>query len=221
MIFLPDKTRVSVVTAGSRLSGIESSIFHEGNYMKIRKLEVREEDYTLLKELVHELQTQENDSQAFPYFWGPRSKQESLGTSDDTPMVYDTESAESYTLEGYAECNEEVFSIFLSNNDLPQDTEYGDIDEDDWQSWVESYPHVYITYSRMEYVSENNFSLFKSDVKQHIKTNSHHLGDNPHTYARTVWRMPKMEKLIQAIYRLFPAEEEEVNEEARRYVFAR
>ena len=75
-----------------------------------------------------------------------------------------------------------------------------------------------LLYSREEEVSEANFSLFKSDVKGFIRGNSHHLGGKPHTYARTFFRMNKMEELVRIIYKLNPQPKETVNHEARLYI---
>jgi hypothetical protein len=61
-------------------------------------------------------------------------------------------------------------------------------------------------------------SLFRSDVQGFVKHNTHHLGRNPHTYARTIWRMPKMESLVEAVMRLNKEHTEEVNHEAARYM---
>ena len=62
--------------------------------------------------------------------------------------------------------------------------------------------------------TDHNPSLYLSDVHGFIETNQHHLGRNPHTYAQTVWRMPKMISLIKAIYRLNPQARETINPEA-------
>lgn len=182
-------------------------------------IEISEKDHKLLMELSKELQTQENDSQAFPYFWGPRSTKAGIGTEDDTKIIYDSTMAETYTLEEFAECNEEVFAGYLSSEDLDSDTKYSEIDEDEWIEYVvDTCPDTNIVYSREEQKSEHNFSIFKSDVRNHIETNRHHLGKDPHTYARTFFRMRKMEELVRIVYRLNPQRKEDVNEEARRYV---
>jgi hypothetical protein len=186
---------------------------------RVKQINISDEDYMLLMELTKELQTQENDSQAFPYFWSPRSTKSTIGTDDDTPMVYDSYRAEIYTLEGFAEGNDEEFAKFLNEIEEPPGTLYSDINEDDWRLYLEDLPDLRIVYSGDEEVSEANHSLFKSDVKHFIKYNSHHLGGRPHTYANSVWRMPKMEQLVSIIYRLIPQPEDECNHEARRFIY--
>lgn len=43
---------------------------------------------------------------------------------------------------------------------------------------------------------ELNATFFKSDAKKHIEINGHNLNRNPHTYAFSAYRMPKMERLF-------------------------
>lgn len=196
----------------------------------MRSIKLSEKDYKLLMELSKELQTQENDYQAFPYFWGPRSTKEVVGTEDDTAMVFDNDTEETYTLEDYSHINVCLFKKFLEDEGLDLDTEYEDIDNWNWSGYIDNWnwsgciddcdnPDLTIVYVKDEQVSDINFSLFKSDVKNYIESNKHHLGRNPHTYANTIHRMGKMEQLVKIIYRLCPLQPEEVNHEARRYVF--
>jgi hypothetical protein len=184
----------------------------------MKTIELSDEDYDALMELSEELQRQENDSQAFPYFWGPRSTKSGIGTEDDTPLVYDGSACETSTLSGYAENNDELFSEFLLSEGVSPNTEYEEIEEYEWRSYIMRDRDLSIVYEREEEVSEHNFSLFKSDVKGFIDNNAHHLGDNPHTYARTFFRMQKMERLIKIIYGLASVPEDDVNDEAKRYI---
>lgn len=184
----------------------------------MKTIEMSDGDYNALMELTKELQLQDNISQAFPYFWSPRSTKKTIGTDDDTPLVYDD--CETSTLEEYAEDHEDVFIEFLKENELDEDSEYDDGLEWEWQSFIESYGDLRIVYERDEHVIEANHSLFHSDVKQFIECNSHHLGEKPHTYANSIWRMPKMQKLVGIIYRINRQPKEDVNHEARRFIYA-
>jgi len=192
----------------------------------MKAITVSDADYDLLIALSKELQEQENDFQAFPYFWSPGSAKKVIGTEDDEPLVYDGDDV--YTLRGYAEhCTEndiDLWDDFADTNEIPGNIgDYNfDGDNGDWKSHLE-YSTGYdidIVYQRDEMVQESNFSLFKSDVKGFIEANTHHLGDKPHTYANTIFRMPKMEALIKAIYRLNKSNKENVNPEAARFMEA-
>ena len=90
-----------------------------------------------------------------------------------------------------------------------------------WIDFVGEDPDFSIIYEKTERQSEHNPSLFKSDVKEYCKYNSHHLGKDPSTYARTVQRMPRMKKLIEAIYRVNKQPKAFVNHEALRFVWDR
>lgn len=183
----------------------------------MKQITVSDEDYEALMRLSADLQKQENDSQAFPYFWSPRSTKWGIGTDDDEKVFY---------LDDCAETSEEIYDNhcslsmglkFLDSENLPMVTEFNDIDLDAWEDFLEEEGYT-VHYRREEEVLENNFSLFKSDVKHHVECNAHNLGDKPHTYANTVYRMPKMQMLIECMYRLNPQKEEEINHEARRFV---
>jgi len=183
----------------------------------MKTISVSDEDFTLLMSLSKELQEQENDGQAFPYFWSPRSTRFVKGDDNDEACIYTDGSVSS--LEEFAENDPELWSAFLKDNDEEQ-CAYDDALADiwDWKEYIEdASPDHYVVYRAKEQVQENNFSLFKGDVKGHIKCNSHHLGKDPHTYANTIFRMPKMEALIKAIYRLNQATDIKVGHEALRF----
>ena len=184
--------------------------------MKI--IELSDEDYAEIMELSKELQEQENDSQAFPYFWSPRSTRKTIGTEDDEAMIYSD--GEVSTPAEYAEENHEVWLAFLESIDKGECQFDESLAETfDWQDFITSNDcDCYIVYQKEENISENNFSLFKSDVKGHIECNRHHLGKDPHTYANTVFRMPKMRALIEMIYKLNNDKNIKLNREAAVYV---
>jgi len=184
----------------------------------MKKLNLTDNEYDLLMSLSKELQEQDNDWQAFPYFWEPRSTKTVLGTEDDNPIIYSSNAGETLSLKDYAEYNEEEFRRFLRNDELNEPTDYKDILEEDWMFWLISYDSdISIVYEKEEKVSEHNFSFFKSDVQHFIKFNAHHLGLNPHTYARTFFRMDKMEKLMKLIYKLNKTNPK-TNAEAKIYI---
>lgn len=180
----------------------------------MKTIQLSDKDYELLMELSAELQRQDNDFQAFPYFWQPISTRKVIGTEDDEPIIYDNVHVETYTFEEYFSENEDEFKRFLESVDEPENSSFDDVSFDDLKYWVECQSGIDIVYQKEKQIPEQNFSIFKSDVKKHIESNGHHLGKNPHTYARTIWRMPKMEALVRILYRLNPLPEKEINQEA-------
>ncbi len=97
----------------------------------------------------------------------------------------------------------------------------GEANDHEWVEYVkdQGIDDIFVITSDWKQSTDHNPSMFLSDVKNHIEGNSHNLGRNPRTYARTVHRMPKMQDLIEIIYRINPQKEDEVNHEARRFVF--
>lgn len=178
----------------------------------MKTIQVSNKDYETLMQLSKELQTQKNDYQAFPYFWSPRSTKFGIGTSDDEKTFYKDDSVDTA---------EELFTDdlkerFLQEEKMGAETQFKNIDLYLWEDFLEKNGYA-VNYRREEKIEENNFSLFKNDVKLHIQNNKHHLGKNPHTYAHTIFRMYKMEELIKCLYRLNPQPEKDTNNEAFYY----
>lgn len=184
----------------------------------MKAITITDKDYELLMELSKELQLQENDCQAFPYFWHPISTKDGIGTEDDTPILYDNNAADTITVEQYAEDNPELFKEYLYREGCSDDEEFSEIDVVEFAEYV-CYKNkdLQIFWTREEEVNEPNFSLFKSDVTEHIAGNRHHLGENPRTYARTFFRMRRMEQLLRILYRLNHVPEDKCNHEALNY----
>jgi hypothetical protein len=171
-------------------------------------------------ELSQELQEQENDWQAFPYFWEPRSTKKVMafeGNHEHVIVHHDSDCESFYSLEEVIEHYPEVWKECVEYwEDIYSESELKD---SKFYSFLEDHDDFTLHYERDDEVSEHNFSLFKSDVKGFINGNKHHLGKNLHTYARTVFRMSKMESLIEAIYRLNKSvPKENINHEALRFV---
>lgn len=193
----------------------------------MKTIKVSDKDYEVLMELSKELQTQENHCQAFPYFWEPASEKLKVNVNNEGEVseIYCHNASEVYSPEDYAEHDNDLFGEFLVDQELIKSLNdkyipYDEIDEQDWIEYIENYSNTSTVYSSdWEQKTDHNPSLFLSDVQNYVKFNKHHLGRKPHTYAQTVRRMPKMEKLIEAIYRINPQSKEVVNEEAARFVF--
>lgn len=185
----------------------------------MKTIQMSDSDYDSLMELAKELQVQDNVGQGFPYFWSPRSTKSVIGGEDDTPMVFDDKACKSYSLKEYAKIDKDAFAGYLDECFVSLDTDYGEIDEDEWAEYLECSIDLHIFHSKDEDVTEQNPSLFHSDVKQFVKQNAHNLGKNPHAYAQTIHRMPKMQKLVEIIYRINKQPVDEVNHEARRFVY--
>lgn len=187
----------------------------------MKTIELTDEQYELLQSLVQELQTQPNWLQAFPYFWVPSSLKKVPNVNDEgrEVTIFDSDYCEQYTPREYAEEFEDRWEAFLEDTgewDEDSDEEpraYTDDDEEDWVDYIRDYctgARVY-TYD-WERQTENNPSLFLSDVQNFCDTNQHHLGREPKPYSSTIWRMPKMEQFIKLVMSMVPPQENTENE---------
>ena len=186
----------------------------------MKTITLSDEDHKALMEFSKELQIQPNHSQAFPYFWEPASEKlvENADNEGDVAQVIDYEDGETYTIERYAEINPGKWKEFIHTEEY-EELEYDSDLEAAWFDFLDfNCEGIGVFSSDWKQSSDHNPSLFLSDVKGYIEANSHHLGRNPRTYARTVHRMPKMASLIEIIYRLNPQPSDDINDEARRFV---
>lgn len=188
----------------------------------MKTITLSDNDYDALMALSKELQEQENDGQAFPYFWVPASDMLQYYQNDcgDVIQIYDCNDHEVFTPKEFADHDEELYLEFVESRDkeVPFEYEYDHSLESGWVEFLEYKEDLEIrTYTEnWEHTETMNPSFFKSDVKDFIKYNKHHLGEKPRTYAHTLFRMPKMEQLINIMYRLNPQPKESVNHEAAR-----
>jgi hypothetical protein len=191
----------------------------------MKTIELSDYDYDTLMELSKEYQTQSNDGNAFPYFWEASSSKlvSNINGEGEITKVY--KDSEEYTPQEFAELNEEDFNAFISDKrdydysypELKCDSTDFEKIESDWIEYIEVKGLGTITTFDWVDESEHNPSLFKSDIKDFIEYNYYHLGRLPHTYARTVWRMGRMEKLISILCRM--NKQENADTEIKRRVF--
>lgn len=187
----------------------------------MKTIQVSDEDYETLMELSKELQQQENQSQAFPYFWEPSSKKIVINPHDEGEFLQLLIDGQSVDPDSVAEYDDfEKYNRFLEeNHDDHEMGVYHQELESDWIEYVEESMDEATTMSYdKEYQEDHNPTLFLSDAQSYIRQNRHHLSEEPRTYARTIWRMPKMQELVGAIYRINKDHGEEINHEAKRIV---
>lgn len=156
---------------------------------------------------------------------------EGYSNPDSIKSGYSVCNSDSCTSINLEDLNEELLKSYKENGSLGNnlDEEYeayiGNIDQ--FEEWCEENKLDMLdvlesngTYSLIDYLEtfdgseidvvpteeyynhELNATFFKSDAKKHIEINGHNLGKNPHTYAFTVFRMPKMEDLFDILTKL-------------------
>jgi len=171
----------------------------------MKTLELSDENYNVLMELAKEYQIQDNDGNAFPYFWEPGSYRMEPNINGDGEDTFVYKNGDKYSLEEFSECEDELWASFCEwkdnlTSEAPDFEKYDDKYANDWKEYIadHDFDANVITFD-WEWKTEHNPSLFKSDVENFCKYNAHHLGRNPHTYARTSFRMPKMEALVKVL----------------------
>ena len=146
--------------------------------MGTKTITLSEEDYNSLMDLCKEMQIQENDGQAHPYFWEPMSSRYVTSPDDEGEVMFHYD-CENYTPEemwngGFEEMKKSFLELECDDKE-EKDVIYSEI-EDEWVSFIEETGGYDFTkwYSVLEQKSEHNPSLFKSDVKDFIQYNKHH-----------------------------------------------
>ena len=164
-------------------------------------IEISKEDLEFLKDLQHELNTQDNDGTADPLYWGVlEEKEEYVPEGCGEPRISHDDG--SWTLEEAVESVNEVI------NEYDQDTqdEWKDIWKDDAEDVCnfmrETLKWDFCDVYYVEKVDRiSNYSgafLTKRACKQHIEKNHYHY-DNPRTYAMCAYRNYELERLLKIL----------------------
>ena len=195
------------------------------------QIEVSEEDYQFLKDCINELKTQDNRCTRNPVYTVWHKKRiyglasdyaEDYGFVWDDNFLSPEEVIESAIEGGYIE-EDTLENIFTEN-----DTGYlGDcitekrdlytfenlkkgfleLEYYDQESLLQEFvdKDIYIGWYRDEDVQVENggcFSFFEKDAFDHIKMNKHNISGECHTYADSLFRTPRMEKLLDLLNKL-------------------
>jgi len=175
---------------------------------------MEKEDKEFLKELQHEMLTQDTVCQANPRFWVVMQTVRDYWVDDniDGICVYEkdgTESAFEGELEELPNWLKENFDEIvkckyngISINIVCEDeNEYLIDDIAEIENFLEEYtPDRYsiCNYRDREEIAKNTMFLTLRECKEHIKRNGYHY-NKPHSYAMTAWRSPQVEKLYKIL----------------------
>lgn len=166
---------------------------------------MKKEDIDFLRELQHELNTQEHDEQASPRFWGIIEDVEYPASEDcyDNAYIYDNADCEVRSYEQIVDWVDDIISDEHPelkdewNEDVKENYELEDLcewikDNLDWD--------VEVVYSRnYEKLSEETGCfLTKKAAKRHLELNHYHY-KNGKTYAMTAWRNPEFERVLNIL----------------------
>ena len=161
------------------------------------------EELEFLKELQHELRTQDTDGQAAPRFWGILEEGQQVvpdGFGDYIEVVDKTcGDAETYSPEDYVS---HVRELLLEEDDEEMDDVWEDTDKDDikdvvWfaNTYLDRNAEVFEIKKTTHVSEQTGCFLTKRAAKKHIELNWYNYR-NAKTYAMTAWRNPEFEKFM-------------------------
>jgi len=174
---------------------------------------MKKEDIEFLKELQHEMLTQDTVCQANPRFWVVMQtvKDYWVDDNEDGIFIYSSDDGESVfegDLEELAEWIKELDGVENCKYDYGfveldyEDEEYSIGDSDDLQSFLDDfYKDNYSVgcYRNREEIAPNTMFLTLRECKEHIKLNKHNYKEDAHPYAMTAWRSPQVERLYEIL----------------------
>lgn len=173
------------------------------------KIEISKEDYEFLKDLQNELNTQENDCNADPVFWGVEETVEECrgGDGEYGGDPYITFDDGKWSLEEAIEEIEESFKNEPEEYDDDTRAAWKEVDKTCAEDICEfmtgnlGWPNVYgVAYvENVKRVTPYTGAfLTKRACKEYIKKYGYNHND-PHTYAMTAYRNFELEKLLKIL----------------------
>ena len=192
----PRKRKPSAASKSSRAAGIDSETFKILGDMKI--IQISDEDYEFLKDLQHELNTQTNDGNADPVYWGVMETRE-VGVPDgcgDERIYLGDGGTE--TLEGAVAY---VGSYVVDDEDMEAWNEVDKTNIDDVVTFCREklgMPEVRVVdvEKKSEISRQTGAFLTKRACQQYIDRYGYN-HSQPRTYAMTAYRNFEFERLLK------------------------
>ena len=160
---------------------------------------MKKEDIDFLRELQHELNTQENDGQTAPRYWGICQEKQRLLPKDfgDECILYE---GTMYSVKEFVDW------LYDNEYDIGREEEWEELDKTDIFDVVSfaedklGFNNVYeVSREVIDTIGEDaNVFLTKRACLKHIEQNGHHYS-KPRTYAMTAWRNPEFERVLNIL----------------------
>ena len=172
-------------------------------------IRLSKEDITFLKELQHEMLTQDTVCQAAPRYWAIRGKTNVYGLDtkcsefegiriDFETFLHDMEDVYNYLDDHY-----DQYEYHLTDGDLSYslktDNDFKSIS--DMSDALEHLKELgedeaeIVGYNEEYEIYPDTFFLTNRACKEHIKQNYYHYSNDAHSYAMTAWRSAEVERL--------------------------
>jgi hypothetical protein len=168
----------------------------------MRTIQISEEDYEFLKDLQHELNTQENDGNADPVYWGVMEhRMEPAPEGCGDAIIYMGDDATMTTEEAVEYINENI-----RNYDEELQEQWKDVDKncmDDVVYFIHDEMEIsecrIVWQEEKEFISkETGAFITKRACKEYIEK-CHYNHSKPHTYAMTAYRNYELERLLKIL----------------------
>lgn len=186
----------------------------------MKNISISDEGFKFLKELQHEMLTQDHVGQASPRFWVIKQPEKEYWVEENVEgiFIYDSGSCESL-FEGDFESeefnkwfvdyiNEEYIGVEWNREELNKgylefsiyDEEYFIYDIEDLKKFFEDKEYICIgNYRTNHVIKENTIFLTLREAREHLESNGHYYNDEAYTYAMTAWRSPQVAKLYEIL----------------------
>ena len=164
-------------------------------------IEISQEDYEFLKELQHELNTQDTDGQAEPRYWGVmETMKEGVPDGCGDPSIYmgdgvvnTIEEAIEYVNEWVSDCDEEGQEAWdaIDKNDM---------EEVSWfiHKWIVPEARVVYMEEKSTISHWTGAFLTKRACKEYIEKYGYN-HSNPHAYGMTAFRNYELDRLLKIL----------------------
>lgn len=175
---------------------------------------MKKEDREFLKELQHEMLTQDTVCQANPRFWVVMQTVRDYWVDDDIDgiCIYDRYSSEAVfedDLEKLGDWIKDEFDVVVKCEYdggfleivCEDENEYLIDDISGIKDFLDEYAsgqYSICNYRDREEIVKNTMFFTLRECKEHIERNHYHY-NKPHTYAMTAWRSPQVERLYEIL----------------------
>jgi len=162
---------------------------------------LKKEDIEFLKELQHELNTQTNDGNADPVYWGIMEKREVLSMSGDIMYFHITGDDDEYTYDDFVQY---ITDKIIEADDKELLDEWNELDHDNYYDVSYMAEILNIDYYKVEceetdYLSRETGCFLTKRAAQNYIDKCGYNHSKPRTYAMTAYRNYELERLLKIL----------------------
>ena len=177
----------------------------------VKKRMLTRDDIEFLKDLQHEMNTQDTLGQRDPRYWGIIETERVFNLEDGETLLINDDTGDEYTemeaiapyidriakrvyLHGRAERSDRGGWIDVYEGEDNVETFFELEDTEDWLN--EHGEHVRVThFEDVRKIRDSAIFLTLRDADEHLRNNYYHYAEDAQAYAMTAWRDPTIERL--------------------------